>query len=147
MRSCSFVGNVEALKQQGGVGLGGVAVFFADDAFQFAQPHAVFVGDVGLGVDVVALFHRLPKTLVAHDDGIDDAIGVECELVLAQDTELARTHDCALLRIQFAGQQIHEGGFAGAIGARQSVALSRRERGGDVVEQNFGAVAHGYIAD
>ena len=36
-----------------GVGFGGVAAFFADDAFEFAQAHAVFVGElvVGLGVE------------------------------------------------------------------------------------------------
>ena len=46
-----FVGNVEPLQQNRGVGFGGVAVLFADDAFQLAEPHAVFVGDLRLGVD------------------------------------------------------------------------------------------------
>ena len=38
------LGNVEAVEQDRGVALGGVAVLFADDAFELAQPHAVFVG-------------------------------------------------------------------------------------------------------
>ena len=44
--SCAraLVGNVEALQQHRGVALGGVAVFFADNAFQFAEPHAIGVG-------------------------------------------------------------------------------------------------------
>ena len=46
-----------------------------------------------------------------------------------------------------AGQELHEGGLAGAVGAGQAVALARREGGRDFVKQNFGAVAHGYIAD
>ncbi len=50
-----FVWNVEALQQQRRVGLGGVAILFADDAFQFAQPHAVFVRDLVLLVDGRAL--------------------------------------------------------------------------------------------
>ena len=91
--------------------------------------------------------HRRPQPLVAHDDGVDHAIGVEGELVLAQDAELARADDGALLRLEFAGEHLHESGLAGAVGAGQAVALARRKGGGDFVEQNFGAVAHGNIAD
>ena len=142
-----LVGNVEALQQDGGVALGGVAVFFADDAFEFAQLHAVGVGDLRLLVDGVALLHGRPQPLVAHDDGVDHGVGVEGELVLAQHAELARADDRALLRVEFAAEQLHEGGFAGAVGPGQAIALARRERRGDFVEQNFGAVAHGHIAD
>ena len=91
-------GDVEAVEEDGGVGFGGVAVFVADDAFEFAEAHAVFVGHLGFLVDAVALFERGPERLVAHDDGVDDAIGVEGELILAQDAELARADDGALLR-------------------------------------------------
>ncbi len=66
-----LVGNVEALQQNGGVGFGGVAVFLADDAFQFAELHAVGVGHLRLGIDSVALFQGGPQPLVAHDDGVD----------------------------------------------------------------------------
>src|SRR6185437_9501021 len=38
-----LVGDVEALQQHGGVGLGLVAVLFADDAFELAETAAVFV--------------------------------------------------------------------------------------------------------
>ena len=46
-----------------GVGFGGVAAFFADDSFQFAQAHAVGVGEfvVRLGVERVALLQRFPQ--------------------------------------------------------------------------------------
>ena len=77
-----LVGNVEAVEEHGGVGLGGVAVLVADDAFELAEAHAVGVGHLGLLVDAVALFESGPERLVAHDDGVDDAIGVERELVL-----------------------------------------------------------------
>ena len=46
------LGNVQAVEQNGGVAFGGVAVVLGDDAFQFAEPHAVFIGHVGLGVDL-----------------------------------------------------------------------------------------------
>ena len=92
-----FVGNVEAIQQDGGVALGCITVFFADDAFQFAQPHAVFVRHFGLLVNLVALFQGRPQALVSHDDGVDHAIGVKGELVLAQYAELPRANDGTLL--------------------------------------------------
>jgi hypothetical protein len=93
------VGDVEALEEDGGVGLGLVAVLFADDAFEFAETAAVGVGHLVLGVDALALLERGPQRLVAHDDGVDDAEGVEGVLVLGEDAELARTDDVALLRV------------------------------------------------
>ncbi len=59
-----LVGNVEALEQDRGVALGVVAVFVADDAFELAEAHAVFVGHLGLLVDVLALFERRPEGLL-----------------------------------------------------------------------------------
>ena len=115
-------GDVEALQQHGGVALGRVAVFLADDALQFAEAHAVVVGQVGLAVEDLALLERAPEPLVAHDHGIDHAERVERELVLPQHAELLRPHDGALLRRQFAGQQLHERRFAGAVRPGQPVA-------------------------
>ena len=124
MRSWMRFGNVEAVEQDGGVGFGGVAVFVADDAFELAQAHAVVVGHFGLLVDAVALFEGGPERLVAHDDGVDDAIGVKGELVLAEHAELARADDGAFLRVELAGEDFHEGGLAGAVGAGESVAAA-----------------------
>ena len=50
-----FFGNVEAIEQDGSVGFRGVAVFVADHAFEFAEPHAVCVGEFRLLVDAIAL--------------------------------------------------------------------------------------------
>ena len=141
------LGNVQAVEQHGGVALGRVAVLVADGAFELAQPHAVFIGHFRLGVDAVALLERRPQRLVAHDDRVDDAIGVESELILAQHAEFARAHDRALLRLQLAGQDLHEGGFSGAIRPGEAVAAARSERCADVFKEELGAVAHGDIAD
>ena len=84
------VRNVETLQQDGGVALGRVAVLFADDALELAEAHAVVVGQVGLGVEDLALLERLPQPLVAHDDRVDHAELVEGELVLPQHAELRR---------------------------------------------------------
>ena len=140
-------GNVEAVEEDGGVGLGGVAVFVADDAFELAEAHAVGVGHLGFLVDAVALFEGGPEGLVAHDDGVDDAIGVEGELVLAEDAELAGTDDGALLGVELAGEDLHEGGFAGAVGAGEAVAAAGDEADADVFKEDLGAVAHGDVAD
>ena len=140
------IGNIETFEQDGRVTLRAVAVFLADDAFQFAQLHAVRVGHLRLGINLVALFHGRPQALVAHDDGIEHAIFIECKLILAQHAQLSRANHSSLLRLEFAGQKIHEGGFAGAIWPGQAIALPRRKRRGYFVKQNFGAVAHGHIA-
>ena len=81
-----------------------------------------------LGVERSRSCERAPQPLVAHDDGVDDAEAVERELVLAQDAELGRTDDGALLRRQLAGQQLHEGRLAGAVRAGQAVAAARLKR-------------------
>ena len=121
--------DAQAVEQHGGVGLGGVAALFADDAFEFAEAHAVVVGQlvVRLGVEVVALRERLPQRRVAHDHGVDDAEVVEGELVLAQNAELLRARDGSLGRLEFAGQDLHQGRFAGAVGAGDGVTPARRE--------------------
>src|SRR2546423_971407 len=43
--------------------------------------------------------------------------------------------------------QLHESGFARAVGPGQAIALAWRKCHRDFVEQNFGAVAHGNIAN
>ena len=84
------VGDVEPLQQNRGVALGFVAVLVADDALELAEAHAFGVGHLGLRVEQLALLERAPQAVVAHDDGVDDAEGVERVLVLPQDAELRR---------------------------------------------------------
>ena len=147
LAAVQFVGNIQTLQQDRGIALTRITVFFADNAFQLAELHAIGVCHVVLGVNRVALLQRRPQTLVSHDDRIDHAVGVERELVLAQDSQLPGTHDRALLRLQFAAEQLHERRFSGAVWSGQAITLARRERRGHFFKQYFGAVAHGHIAD
>ena len=101
----------------------------------------------GFGEDVLALVERRPQAAVAHDDRVDDAKGVKGELILAEDRKLARADDVALLRVEVAGKDLHERGFAGAVGSGETVAAAGGEGGRDFLEQNFSAVAHGDIAN
>ncbi len=135
---------LEAIEQHRGVGFRGVAAFFADDSFEFAEAHAIRVRElfVGLGVERVALLEGLPQRRVAHDDGVDDAKLVEGKLVLAQNAKLFWAADRAFGRLQFAGENFHQRGFAGAIRAGDGVAAPREEGAGDVLEQDSGAEAH-----
>jgi hypothetical protein len=116
--------DVEALQEHGRVALRRVAVLFADDALELAEPHAFRVGERRLGVERLTRLQRLPQTLVAHDDGIDDAERVEGELVLPEHAELVRPRDRAFLRQGLAGQQLHERGLAGAIRSGEPVAAA-----------------------
>jgi len=141
-----FVGNIEPLQQNRSIRFGGVAVLFANDAFQLAELHSVFIRKFRLGMNPIALFHRGPQALVAHHHGIDDTVGVKGKLVLAQHAELLRTHDGPLLGIEFAGQKPHKRRLARAVRSGKTIALARREGRGHFFKQNFGAVAHGNIA-
>ena len=119
-----LVRNVETLQQNRGVALGRVAVFFADDALELAEAHAVGVGERGLGVQHLARLQRLPQPRVAHDHGVDHAECVERELILTQDAELVRPDDRALLRQRLAGQQLHERRLARAVRPGQAIAAA-----------------------
>jgi len=142
------LGDVEALQQSGSVGFGGVAALIADDAFELADADAVFVGPVvRVGVKFVALFERFPERGVAHDDGVEHAVGIEGELVLAQDSDLLGAGDGAFGGFQFTAQDFHEGGFAGAVGSGDGVAAAGEEGGGYVLEESAGAEAHRDIVD
>ena len=77
---------------------------------------------VGLGVEPLALLERGPQPGVAHDDRVDHPERVEGELILPEHAELVGPDDRALLRLQLAGEQLHEGGLAGAVRPGQAVA-------------------------
>jgi hypothetical protein len=141
------VRDVEPLKQDCRVALGGVSVFFTDDALELAQPHAVLVGHVRAGVKHVALLECVPEALVSHDRRVDHAESVKGVLVLAQDAQLRWTRNRSALRRLIAGQQLHERGLARAIGPGEPVAPPRGKRRGHVLEEHLRAEPHGHTAD
>ena len=138
--------NVEPLEQRGGVALGRVAVFLPDDSLELAQSHAVLVRQLGLRVEPVAFGERAPEPLVAHDHRVDDAVGVEGILILAQHAELSGPAHGPALRLQLSREQLHERGFSGPVGPAQPVAAPRREGGGDLLEEHLRAVPHRHTA-
>ena len=141
------VRDVEALEQNRGVALRLVAVLFADNAFELAEAHAFRVGHVGLRVEPFTFFESRPQAVVAHDDGVGHTKAIEGEMVLPQHAEPGGVHDRAALRRQLAGQQLHEGGFAGAVRARQPVPTARRKRRRHIVEEHLRPEPHRHTLD
>ena len=141
------VGNVEPLQQDRGVAFGGIAIFLADNPLELAETHTLFVGHVGPGVKRVAFGKRVPEATVSHHDGIDDAVLVEGEVILAQHAQLRRTDDRPTLRVELARQQLHECGFAGAVRAREPVSPAGGKDGRHVLEEHLRPVPHGDAAD
>ena len=128
LASVQLLGNVETLQKNCGIALSRVAVFFADNALKLAKLHAVFVGHVVLCVDCVSLLHGRPEAPIAHDYGIDNSEGIEGELILAKNSELAGTNDSPFLWLQFPAKQLHERGLTCTVGTGQTISLARRER-------------------
>ena len=80
-----------------------------------------------LGVERVALLESFPERAIAHDHRVDHAEFVERELVLAQNAELLGPADVALGRLDLAGENLHQRGFARAVRAGDGVAAPREE--------------------
>ncbi len=95
-----------------------------------------------LGVQGFAFLQGFPQATIAHDHGIDHAMLVESKLILAQDAEFFRPRDVTLGRFELAGEDLHERGFAGSVGAGDGVAAAGEKGSGDVLEQYSGAEPH-----
>ena len=143
------LGDIQAVEQNRGVGLRGVAALIADDAFEFTQAHAVFVREsIGIfRIEDLALRERGPQPRVAHDDGVDHAEGVEGELILAQHAHFLGPRDGTLGGLDLAGEDLHEGGLAGAVRPGDGIAPAGQKGGGHILKQDAGAVAHGNVVD
>ena len=82
-----------------------------------------------------------------HDDGIEDGLLVKGELVLPKDRHaLPRAHDdLALVCLDLAGQDLEKGGFSGAVGADQAIAVAGGELDVDVLEEDPFPVGKGDV--
>ena len=139
--------DAQPLEQLRGLGLGLVAVLLGDGPLELGQLVPVLLRHVGLGQDVVLLLHGLPEDRVAHEDHVDDPVGLVAEVVLAEDADLLRPVDAAGVRLLVAGEDLHEGGLAGAVRAGESVAAPRRERDVHVLEELLGPEGLGDVLD
>ncbi len=82
-----------------------------------------------------------------HDDSIEDHLVVEGELVLTEHCDpLAGTHgDLPLVSLNLARKDLEKGGFAGAVGADEAIAVAGGELDVHVLEENPLAVGEGDV--
>ena len=129
--------DAEAVKERLRIGLGFPAVHLREFAFQFAGADAVLIGEILFGIEGVLFLHDFKKSGIALDDSIQDHLAVVFILVLLQEGEtLAGCHgDSAVGGIQLSGQDLEEGGFAGAVGTDDPVAVPFRKFDGNVFKK------------
>ena len=139
----------KALKDAAGVGFRLPAVHLGKFGLKLGGEDPVLVGEVLFLIDGVLLLHHVIETLIAHDDGIHDRIGVILELVLLEDghTDAGLDRHVAAGRLELARKDAQEGGFACAVGANDAVAVARRELQIDVLEQDGAGKLHAKIGN
>jgi hypothetical protein len=142
-----FGRNADAEQQFSGACFGGVAVVLGELALQFGRAHVVLFRRVRVGVDGILLLHALPHFCMTHHHDVDDTQVFECELVLTQECHALMRVERHIAggRFEHAGENLHEGRFAGAVGTDQAVAVAAAELDADVVEQRFGTELHGDV--
>ena len=87
--------------------------------------------------------------LVAHDDSVENGIGVILVLVLLQNGHPRAGLDGYLAgrRLELAGQDLQKRRLARAVGADDTVAVARHELQIDLLEQHRPAKLHGKIGN
>ena len=141
------LGNARIGQDAAGARLGIVAAVLGEHALELGRLHVVRIGGIRVGVNEVALPHRLPQLRVAAHHHIEHPLILVGELVLIQSAEAhARLqHDIAGARLQLAAEHLHESGLAGAVGADESIAVTVGELDRDLFEQRFRAKLNGDI--
>ncbi len=77
--------HAQVAQENAGVRFGRVAAHFAVFRLQFASAHAVFFGEVFLGIDSVALMRNVPELFIAHKHRVEYGYLVELVVVLFED--------------------------------------------------------------
>ena len=119
----------QAGQQRRSVALRVPAVHLGKLAFQLRGLFPVRLAEVRLRVQRVLFLHDVVQPLVAHDDRIQNRIGVVHELVLLQGAHPLVRRDAhgAGRGLQFTAQDLQERGFAGAVRANDAIAVAGQE--------------------
>ncbi len=141
------LGDAETGQQLGRVGLRRVAVFFGDHAFELAEQLALFVGERLFGEQLLFLLHRRPQPLVAHQHHRQHDHLLEAELILLQHAGALRLVHVARVGLELTRDDLQEGRFAGAVRARQAVALAFAKLDRYLLEQALFAVGFADVVD
>ncbi len=139
--------DTEAVQQRGGVGLRLPAVHVRKFRLELARADAVLLGEILLRIDRVLLLHNLIEPCISHDDRVQHRIFIVAEMGLLQegDALAGRDRDFALRAVQLAGEDLQEGGLAGAVRADQTVAVPLGEFDIHILKEGFLADSKRYI--
>ena len=144
-------GNVhaESLQDPRSVAFGFPAAQFRKFLFELGSADPVLITEVFLVVDGVLLFAAVVKTLVSHDDGVENCKVVIQALVLLQHghSALRIQNDGTACRLQFSGEDLDESGFSGAVCPDDSVAVAGGKLQVDFAEKYGRPELHGKIID
>ena len=130
--------DAQTAQQSRGVALGVPPFQLGEFLLQLRGADAVGVGEIGLGIQLVFLFHYIPEHGVALEHGVEHGAVVEFEVILLKHAHtLARAHrHCAVGRRQLVRKNPHQRGLAGTVGTDYAVAVARREFQVYVLKQN-----------
>ncbi len=140
-------GDAHAEQQLTGTRFGRVAIVFGEAGLEFRCVHVIVFGGLRVGIDRVLLLHTGPHLVVAHHHHVEHTHVFKGELVLAQEGHaLARIErHIAATGLQYPGENLHEGGLAGAVRADQAVTVTVAELDADVFKQGLGPELHGDV--
>ena len=121
-----FCVNAKTVQECGSIGFCFPSVHFGKFTFQFAGTDTVFVCEIFFCVDGIFFFHDLIQSLVSHDNGVENCIGVIFEVILLQERETLSGCDDNITvgRLQLSGKDLQEGRFTGTVGTDQTVAVA-----------------------
>src|SRR4051812_10226666 len=137
--------HAQAEQQLARARLRGVAAVFGILRLQVRRAQELLFACLRVGVDRVALAHRVPHLGVAHQHYVENPLVLVGELVLAQlaDALVAVDRHRARGGFETAAEDLHEGRLAAAVGADQAIAIPAAEFDGHVLEQGLGPELHG----
>ena len=130
--------DAQAAQQIGGVALGVPALHLRKLLLQLPGPQPVLLRKIGLGIQLLLFFHRVPQGLVSHQDRVEDRICVVLEVVLFENRQpFARAErHAAPRRGHLAAEHFQKSRFAGAVRTDHTVAVARGEFEVDILEKN-----------
>ena len=139
--------DADAEQQFAGARLGRVAAVLGEAVLELGGVQVILLARLRVGVDGVLLLHARPHLAVAHQHHVEHAPVLVGELILAQvGHALVRVPgDVAGARLQLAGDDLHEGRLAAAVGPDQAVAKPFAEFDGNVLEEGLGPELHGDV--
>src|SRR5690606_25090620 len=126
----------------------GVSIQVGKLAFQVSGAQLIVFGGFRVGVNEIARLLDRPQYFVANHHGVDHDEFFVGELVVVQLTQtlVGRQAHVTGGRLQGTVQNLHEGGFATAVGTDQAVTVAITEFNGNIFKQRLGTKLHGDIS-